>query len=142
MDRHIDLDTFAEFRDYLRIMNILVTEEIIARQAPEAQAIIRTLLAVIELQQATIDALNATVSGLTERVKVLEDELGQKPKSLPSRTSTKGHAMVSLSTRNSNGLYHCSTRASVLSYLMRRLTRDSARHFRENHSSVISSTLI
>ena len=89
MDRHIDLDTFAEFRDYLRIMNILVTEEIIARQAPEAQAIIRTLLAVIEQQQATIDALNATVSALTARVKVLEDELGQKPKSLPSRTSTK-----------------------------------------------------
>lgn len=87
-------------------MDVLVTEEIIARQTPEAQAIIRSLLAVIQRQQATIDALNATVSALTARVKVLENELGQKPKSplnssippstehphaksLPPRTSTK-----------------------------------------------------
>jgi hypothetical protein len=45
----------------LRITDVLVTEEIIARQTPEAQAISRTLLAVVEQQQATIDALNATV---------------------------------------------------------------------------------
>jgi len=76
-----------------------LTDEVIARQTPEAQAIIRSLLAVIRRQQATIDALTA-------RVRELEEQLGQKPqtplnssvppatehppaKSLPSRTKTK-----------------------------------------------------
>ena len=76
-----------------------LTDDVIARQTPEAQAIIRSLLAVIQRQQATIDALTA-------RVRELEEQLGQKPpsplnssvppstehphaKSLPSRGSTK-----------------------------------------------------
>ena len=80
-------------------MDESLTDEVIARQTPEAQAIIRSLLAVIQRQQATINALTA-------RVRELEAKLGQNPpsplnssvppstehphaKSLPSRGSTK-----------------------------------------------------
>lgn len=54
-------------------MDVPVTEEMIARQTPEAQAIIRSLLNIIKQQQDTIKALTA-------RVKVLEEKLGQPPK--------------------------------------------------------------
>jgi transposase len=54
-------------------MDVPVTEEMIARQPPEAQAIIRSLLEIIKRQQATIDALTA-------RVQVLEAALDRKNK--------------------------------------------------------------
>jgi transposase len=80
-------------------MDVPITEEMIARQPPEAQAIIRSLLEIIQRQQATIDAL-------TTRVQVLEAALDQKgktpwnssvppstehphAKSLPPRSPTK-----------------------------------------------------
>ena len=101
-------------------MDVLVTEEVIARQSPDAQSTIRPLLAVIQRQQATIDALTATVSTLTAWVKVLEDALDPKPKSplnssvppstedphaesLPPRTSSSNKSRgASLDTPNKN----------------------------------------
>ena len=54
-------------------MDESLTDEVIARQTPAAQAIIRSLLAVIQRQQATINALTA-------RVRELEAKLGQNPR--------------------------------------------------------------
>jgi hypothetical protein len=51
-------------------MDVPITKEMIARQSPEAQAIIRSLLEIIKRQQATIDAL-------TTRVRVLEAAVDQ-----------------------------------------------------------------
>ena len=62
-------------------MDVPLTDEMIARQTPEAQSIIRSLLEIIQRQQATIDALIARVDVLTARVKELEEALGQLPKS-------------------------------------------------------------
>jgi transposase len=61
-------------------MDVLVTEETIARQTPEAQGIIRSLLEVIERQQITINSLLARVDELTARVQELETALDQKNK--------------------------------------------------------------
>ncbi len=62
-------------------LEIEITEEVIARQPPEAQAIIRALL-------AQVAALTAQVRALTERVAELEDRLGKSPRnsSLPPST--------------------------------------------------------
>ena len=50
-------------------MDIVVTEEIIARQPPEAQAIIRALLAQIARMQSRIAKLEAEVEELRRQVK-------------------------------------------------------------------------
>jgi transposase len=61
-------------------MAIPVTEEMIARQTPEAQGMIRSLLEIIRRQQVTINSLLARVDELNARIQVLEAALDQKNK--------------------------------------------------------------
>ncbi len=51
----------------------LVTEEMIARQSPEAQAIIRLLLARIAEQDRQIAALEAEVAALKEELAAIRN---------------------------------------------------------------------
>ena len=68
----IGLGKNGEICDIWGMLDESLTDEVIARQTPEAQAIIRSWLAVIQRQQATISALTA-------RVRELEEKLGQEP---------------------------------------------------------------
>lgn len=53
-----------------------LTEEVIARQPPEAQAIIRALMAQVELQQKRIEQLESEVKELRAEVRQLRRRLG------------------------------------------------------------------
>lgn len=57
-------------------MDLLLTEEMIERQTPEGQSIIRSLQETILRQQATIGATTARCDVLMARVKELEEALG------------------------------------------------------------------
>jgi len=71
-----------------RRSEIKITEEVIARQPAEAQAIIRALLAQVAVLSAQNAALVKQVATLTKRVAELEDRLGKSPQnsSLPPST--------------------------------------------------------
>lgn len=53
-----------------------LTEEVIARQPPEAQAIIRALVAQVEVQQKRIEQLESEVKQLRTEVRQLRRRLG------------------------------------------------------------------
>jgi transposase len=69
-------------------LGIEITEEVIARQPPEAQAIIRALLAEVARLAAREAALTEQVAVLARRVAELEERLGKSPQnsSLPPST--------------------------------------------------------
>ena len=84
-------------------MEPVVTEELIARQPPEAQAIIRALLARIAQMEAELRELRGQIKGKTPQNSSLPPS-AQHPYAKPRRErSRKGDVAASRAIRNTNG---------------------------------------